>query len=237
MKKTLSFVTTCALGALCTVAIAAPYFNTPTTAKAAEFFHSPTGGFAPEIKGFENENEDCTALLKLTPFEKRSYLSEDATETFEDAYDSLASETDVTEICEDLEGLLKELKLDTTQAAVSEIFNLSFDDCDGHDDHDESTVKLEINSVDTFVALLQYVDEEWVLVENVKVNKNKGTLTFDVTEFTPFAIVVDTSEFVKVEEPDADVEAAKQEIIKETGITAGISLAALMFLVKMFENN
>ena len=237
MKKTLTFVTTCALGALCTVAIAAPYFNTPTTAKAAEFFPSPTGGFAPEIKDFENENEDCTALLKLTPFEKRDNLSEDAKAAFEEAYESIASETDVTELSSDLEDLLEELELDATQAAVSEIFNLSFEDCDGHDDHDESTVKLAINAADTFVALLQYVDEEWVLVENAKVNKNKGTLTFDVTEFTPFAIVVDTSEFVKVEEPAADVEAAKQEILKETGATAGISLVALMFLVKMFANN
>ncbi len=237
MKKTLTFVTTCALGALCTIAIAAPYFNTPTTAKAAEFFPSPTGGFAPEIKDFKNENEDCTALLKLTPFEKRDYLSEDARETFEEAYDSIASETDVTELSSDLEDLLEDLELDVTQVAVSEIFNLSFENCDDHDDHDESTVKLEINAADTFVALLQYVDEEWVLVENAKVNKTKNTLTFDVTEFTPFAIVVDTSEFVKVEEPAADVEAVKQEILKETGVTAGISLVALMVLVKMFANN
>ena len=240
MKKTLTFLTTCVVGALCAFTIATPYFKSPTTASAAEFFQSPTGEFAPEIKDFKNDDKDCTAILKLTPFEKRDRLEDYELAAFEDAYDSIVDTADITTLNEDFAALVKELGLDPTQVAVSELFNLSVSNCDEHDDHNESTVKLEINSVDTFVALLQYVDDEWVLVKNVKVNNTKSLLTFNTVEFTPYAIVLDTSSFIQAPAPEVDEidkETVKQEILKETGVTAGISALVLLVLVKMLGNN
>ena len=117
------------------------------------------------------------------------------------------------------------------------MFNLGINGCGEHDEHNESTVKLEINSIDTFVALLQYVDDEWVLVEDVKVNNTKSILTFDAVEFTPYAIVLDTSSFIQAPAPEVDKEAVKQEILKETGVTAGASALVLLVLVKMLGNN
>jgi hypothetical protein len=73
------------------------------------------------------------------------------------------------------------------------VFDLSYHKCDAHEDHGYFTIKLGAKALENFVALVHYNNGEWEVIENAKVLADGETLEFKAKDFSPFAIVVDTS--------------------------------------------
>lgn len=186
MKKILSICLMMALVVIMSVnAFAAPN----------GFVSSPSGTAAPDLVGATNESEDCTAGIIITPYSERDKLPKDVREKMEKAYEDIIDAADLTELNEDLAELAKEKGVDPEDLAVSDLFDISYSDCEEHDDHGHFDIVLKDSSLKGFVGLLHKNGDNWELVKDAKVKKVNGEwhLTFTTDDFAPFAIVVDTS--------------------------------------------
>lgn len=157
------------------------------------FISSPSGKSAPELVEYSNEDENCTAKLKITAYSERDSLSDSLRETFEAAYNSIANTSDLTQLNSELSDIADKLNTSADNFAVSDFFDLNYSDCDLHEEHGKFTIKLKADVLDNFVALMYFNGEEWVIVESAEVSSDNVYLTFASQDLGPFAIVVDTS--------------------------------------------
>ena len=164
------------------------------TFAAGAFLNSPSGNPAPVVSSFDFKAENCTATLTVTPYAERSELSDADKALLEKAYADIAGTDDLTKLNKDLEKLAKDKNIKGKNLAVSDLFTLSHENCDAHDDHGACSVKLDADTLGRFVALMQLNENgEWVLVADAKVTNNGESLEFTVDSLSPLAIVVDTS--------------------------------------------
>jgi hypothetical protein len=157
------------------------------------FVSSPSGNSAPIIIEFESESEDCTALLVVTPYSERETLPEEKKEDLEQAYDEIVK----AEVLSDLHGAIAQVAASKGIAledlAVSDMFDVSYYDCEVHDDHGYFEIVLKPETLKNFVALLHLSNGKWEHVDNAEVTgANRDHLRFFVDDLSPFAIVVDT---------------------------------------------
>lgn len=182
MKKTISITLAfIMLVSLCLSAMAAP----------GSFIVSPSGKTTPILLDSSNESQDCTAELVVTPYSERDTLSDEAKAKIEDAYDSIAGTSDLTEITSDLADIAKNMNISGSALGVSDLFDVSYDGCDVHSEHGKFTIKLEAEMLDSFVALMYWDGSSWVIVEGAFVDED-GYLNFVTDRFGPYAIVVNT---------------------------------------------
>lgn len=160
------------------------------------FISSPSFNDAPKVEKFEPEDEDCVAQLIITPFAERDKLSDAMLSLIEKAYESIKKTDDLTKLNESLKKLAEKNGIAGKNLAVSHLFNAHPEGCDSHEGHQKFHVVLDVDTLKNFVALM-YMNEngEWVLVEDAKVTGN--TLEFTTDEFSPFAIIVDTTSNVQ----------------------------------------
>lgn len=154
------------------------------------FVSSPSAVKAPELVDYENEDEDCTAVLVICAYADRSNLSEESKATLEEAYAAIVNSEDLSDLTEELDKLAKKLNVDSSVFAVSDLFDISYAGCVTHDEHGVFTITLKPHMLDNFAGLLHYKNSEWVLVEHAEVNEDGIHLTFEEDELSPFAIVV-----------------------------------------------
>jgi hypothetical protein len=163
-------------------------------AAPGSFINSPSGNPAPELVSFDFEADDCTAKLVITPYSERSELDDAAKALMEKAYAAIAGTDDLTKLNKDLEKLAKDKNIKGKDLAVSDLFDISPEGCEIHDDHYSCDIVLDADTLGRFVALIHMNEKgEWVLVDNAKVTNNGEHLEFTVDSLTPFAIIVDTS--------------------------------------------
>ena len=181
MRKLLALLTACMM--LFTVSVAAANGG---------FVLSPSTNLAPEIVDSRVDSEDCLATLVITPYIHRDTLDAEGLSEIEDAYATIAANPNLSKLTKDLTAKAEALGIPVTALAVSDLFDISTKDCepDEHEDHGQFHITLSLDTAKSFVALIHYMDGEWTVVDNAKV---EGTeLTFSVEDFSPFAIVVNT---------------------------------------------
>lgn len=160
-----------------------------------QFVNSPSNNSAPTIIDVIRENEDCTGEVILTPFNQRNTLPDLEKNMIEKAYSVIANSKDLTTLNGDLADVAAAKKIPGEDLKVSDLFDLRYEGCESHGETHNVTIVLRADTLHRFVGLLHLKhDGEWELIENAKVINNGEDLRFSVSEFSPFAIVVDTSD-------------------------------------------
>ena len=190
------------------------------------FLVSPSGNAAPEIVDATNESEDCESIVYIVSYADRHLLSDEGRQKLEDAYASIRGTNDVTTLSTTFAYLAGKLNLDPGKLAVSDLFDLNYV-CGTHEDHGKFEIVLKSTTFENFVALVHYTGDAWELMEDAKVETVDGELhlTFTADEFSPFAVVVDTTE---AEEPGNDNEVLINTYLV---IIALILLAIVLFAI------
>lgn len=160
------------------------------------FMSSPSGKPAPELIEGKNESEDCTAELIITSYANRHLLPENLQIMMEDAYNQIVNAALLTDLTAELEAVAKKQGLEPSDLVVSDLFDIRYVNCGDHKDHGYFDIVLQADSLKRFVALLHYYNGTWEVIDNaeVKILNDEYHLCFSVDEFSPFAIVVDTSD-------------------------------------------
>ncbi|MBE6807100.1 MAG: hypothetical protein E7527_03675 [Ruminococcaceae bacterium] len=155
---------------------------------AGGFISSPSGRKGPEL--IDAAIVGCDGELILISYDERDQLSDDKREVFEESYQQIADNKDLSKVCEELKDLAEKLGIDVKDLAVSDLFYLDYTGCDDHEGHGPFTVKIRPEYVNNFVGLMAFVNGEWVLVDGAKVVN--GVLTFTGDHYGPYAIVLNT---------------------------------------------
>ncbi len=155
------------------------------------FVSSPSADNAPVIVEYENESEECDAELVITPYVEHETLPDELDEEIVDAYNEITTTKDLTTLSEALAELADESNIAPDALAVSELFDIHYNNCDIHDAHGNFRIKLKAEALKNFVGLLHHGDNGWELISNARV-EDVEYLVFSIDDFSPFAIVVDT---------------------------------------------
>ena len=175
MKKILASVMALVMVATLTVSVFA----------AGAFLSSPTNNHTTlEDYSF---SDNCGAELILTPYGDRDQLDDATRKTLEEAYDSIASNSDLSKIVEGLKEYAESKSVDPSAVKVSDLFNLSYKGCDDHGNH-TYTAKMKPEYVKNFVGVMQYVDGKWILIKDVRIEN--GYLIMTSSYYGPTAILV-----------------------------------------------
>lgn len=165
------------------------------------FVTSPSENAAPKVEKFDPADENCTATLNITAYGDKHTLPDALRVLLEQAYDSIANSTDLTQLNAAFAELVKKMGVDSKNLAVADLFDIHPSNCEFHDGHVDFDVTLSADTLSHFVALLHMnKDGVWELVTDAKVTNNGEHLEFSVESFSPFAIVVNTD----AEPPVAD---------------------------------
>lgn len=162
------------------------------------FVSSPSKTLAPELIDAENASPDCEADIVITSYADRTSLDEHALDELAAAYSEIASVEDLGSLSESIATLAENLGVSSEGFAVSELFDISYVDCDGHQSHEEFTITFKPASVENLVAVLHYTDSEWEIVPSKVEN---GEVTIVTKLFSPFALLVHTD--MPTEQPTA----------------------------------
>lgn len=176
--------------AICLALVMVFALSVSVCAATDSFVNSPSKNKAPVIVEFENESDDCTAGLVIIPFGDRNNLSSTDKKEMEDAYNQIKNATDLTDMFSGLNDIVKDLNLLPSDLKVSDLFHIDVTDCVEHDEHGAFKIKLSADTLKGFAGLIQYVNGEWVLIDNAKVEGSEY-LIFTADDLSTFAIVVD----------------------------------------------
>ncbi len=203
----------------------------PAFAVEDGFVSSPSSDDVVLVEG-ENEDPNCAAELLLTMFKNRDKLEAHIREQLEKAYEIISNCEDLTTLCEAFAKFVKMLGLTGKDLAVAELFDLSYYGCDTHDEHGYFTIKVGAKVLKNFVGLLHYHNGQWEFVDNARVLPDGETLEFRVKDFSPFAIVVNTSGKVPNEEiPNTDVQNPQMPMQLLVGAAAVLATATVIAVV------
>lgn len=171
---------------------------------ANNFLTSPGQKGAPELVDYEGE---CNGDLIVVSYKDRYNLPKAYRTVFEEAYNSIVNAKSLGELCKALLDIAKKLKIADQDLIVSDFFYIYMDGCTEHTgastysmravtdidvDHGPIDVTLEPETVKNFVALMNYKNGEWHVVEDATVTP-EGYLNFTMDTHGPFAIVTHTS--------------------------------------------
>ncbi len=188
---------------------------------APNFVESPSGNRAPIIVDCENEDEDCTASIIVTPFGDRDSLSDEDRQELQEAYDQIVNSDKLTDMFSGIEDMLTPGMLET-DLSISDLFHIYYDDCDSHSTHGRFDITLSTDTLQGFVGLIQFVDGEWQIVTDAKVEGNHLSFTSD--KLSTYAIVVDRT---KAESTSPVTGAPTANYLTAAVVFAGVGLAAM----------
>ena len=194
-----------------------------TFAASGVFVSSPSGKAAPELIEGVNEDSECVAVVEICAYSDRDALSDADKSKLEAAYKSIVNTDDLADLNEKLGELANTLQISSDKLAVSDLFNVGYSDCASHNDHGKFSVKIKPVVIDNFACLMYYDGSAWVVVENVVVDEDEATITFDMSDPAPYAIVVHDGSAVI---PNVD----------DDGISAGI-IIGIWLVVKLVDTS
>ena len=158
------------------------------------FTVSPGANMAPELIEYDKDTLDCLATLIITAYADRFTLPEDTRSALENAYNVIVSTEDLSTLTPELLALANTLGIDTKDLAVSDLFDISYYNCDDHEGHGGFTIKVKPDTLQGFVGLAHFIDGKWDIVENAKIEGDGQYLTFSVSSLSPFAIIVQSDD-------------------------------------------
>ena len=191
------------------------------------FISSPTGKRAPVLLDAVNSSEDCVAELIVTAYSDRDSLSEEDRQRLEEAYEWVKETDNLISLTNSLIKIAKDQGIKTTDLAVSDLFDITSTDCDGHAQHGAFDITLEAESLENFVALLHFYDGEWHIVNGAEVKGNGNHLVFEENIFSPFAIVVNTAE----PEEEKSTFGSMETIIIIIAVVVTINACAMIYYI------
>lgn len=179
MKKTLALIISLVL-----------ILSAGLTAYAAPgaFVQSPSRNKAPILVDFTNTSLDCFAELFITAYADRHNLDEASRLLMEEAYTSIAESGDLGDLCAELHNAAANKGVSSADLAVSDLFDIDYLNCEGHENHGKFTIKLTTETIEKFITLMQRVGDEWVVVESAVIEGEY--LTFEADKLSTYAIVV-----------------------------------------------
>lgn len=216
MKKLLAF----ALTLLVVMSMSLGVFAAP-----GKFVNSPTANNAPVVIEIKPISPDCTGELIVTPYSQRHTLPDEERKAIEEAYSQIVSAIDLTKFCDIFAAHVHKQKIDKDDLAVADIFDVRVVNCTHHEPHEGFIITVKLGNLKNFAGLLHFHNNDWEMVESAKVDETAGTLTFQVDELSPFAVVVDIS--------DPAPEAGDATNIILWGAVAVVSAAALAVVAVM----
>lgn len=157
------------------------------------FIESPSLNKAPIIVEYYNSDGDCVGVLYVTSYGDRNVLELVERENIESAYDSIRNATTVTTLNPELSDIATNLNVSPDNLAVSDLFHISLDDCEYHDEHGYFFIKLQPETVKNFVGLMYFENGEWHIIEDAKVDGEYLTFTTDVPRALAIVVDVDNS--------------------------------------------
>lgn len=204
-------------------------------AAPAGFVESPSVD-TPYLISFENEDGECVAEIIVTPFVRIDELDDAKEQENRDAYDEIVNNNEL--FANVLKSLAASKNIDAADLAVSELFDVSYYESAGHDEHGAFTITIKANNLENFVGLMHRYNGEWVYVDNAKADGD--TLTFTVDDLSPFAIVVDTSDdapITDVEIPNTYAQVSAQTLIFAAAVilVSGMIIALVVRQKKVKE--
>ena len=212
--------------AICLMIVMVLSMSVNVFAAPGGFVSSPSGNPAPEVVIFAPSDDDCKGRLVVTAYGDRHDLSEALREMLEKAYDSIVNSDDLTKLNAELAKIAADRNIASTDLAVSDLFDIHVIGCDYHDEHVDSDITLDADTLSHFVGLLHMnKDGVWELVTDAEVINNGEHLKFSVDSFGPFAIVVDTSSGT----PDAP-ETGDNSMIHIYAIIMAVSAIAIIVI-------
>ena len=159
-----------------------------TFAASGSFTASPGAKQAPELVDSENVAEEkCEAEVNVVAYADRDTLDAQERTKMEAAYQAIASTNDLGTLGYDVKALANSLNYSSDQFFVSDLFAVSYADCDAHMSH-EFVVTIEPASTKNYVGILRYANGVWMLLDDAVCED--GEITFYMDAPSPFAIVV-----------------------------------------------
>ncbi len=167
------------------------------SAFANAFVESPSNNRDPRLIRFTVDG-DCDGEIIITPFSKRATLPSDELSEIGAAYNEIKATTDLTVLVPALSEIAKKNNINTAKLAVSDLFDLRVEGCtkEAHktNGHGTFTIVVEDQYLSGYVALLHRHEGQWHVVSNATVNGKE--ITFEIEEFSPFAIAVNSDTHV-----------------------------------------
>ena len=205
---------------LLTVSLTVSAFADP-----GSFVSSPSSNGAPDFIEGSVDNDGCSATIVVRAYSDRSEFSEEDRTKIEEAYASIVAAVDPSALNEDLAALAKELSITPEQFAVSELFDISYKNCEDHASHGNIfKATIEPKLLDNFACLMYFDGNQWKIVEEIEISEDGKEITFKADAFAPFAIVVHDGSAVI---PQEDI----TPIVVGGSIAGVASLAGIFFLI------
>ena len=158
------------------------------------FIQSPSLNKAPILVEYYNSDGECIGVLYITSYADRNVLELSEREIIESAYESIRNTNSVSSLNSQLSDIAANLNVSAGNLAISDLFNLSMEDCPLHDDHGYFSIKLQADTLEHFVSLMYFEDGKWHIVDDAKIDGEYLTFTTDVPR--ALAIVVDVDDSV-----------------------------------------
>lgn len=129
---------------------------------------------------------DCAGELIVTPYSQRDTLDEDAKNLIEKCYKDIKD-------CDDLTKMFHMVEVPEGKSGfvIGDLFNIHFEGCKTHYEHNPFTATITPSSLKNFVEVVALVDGKWVVVDSKIVGDN---LVITSSYYGPYAIVLSTDE-------------------------------------------
>ncbi len=176
--------------AVCMMVVMLLCFGVNAFAAVGGFVSSPSGNAAPQLMDYSTGSDDCEATVVITPYSERDDLPEDSRLLMGQAYEHIVNNPNLSKLNPELSKVADEKNIDVTKLSVSDLFDIDLTHCDDHDGHGNLSITLKPDTLKNFVALMYFNGEEWVIVEDAKVDGEH--LLFSTNVSGPYAIVVNT---------------------------------------------
>ncbi len=179
---------------ICLTVITVMSMSLSVFAAPGKFIQSPTANPDPVIIEITPLSQDCAGELIITSYSKRHTLPDDERAQIEAAYSEIVKAIDLTKFCDIFAAHASKEKIDAEDLAVSDLFDIRVVNCTHHEPHDGFIITIRLDGLENFAGLLHRHNDDWEMVEGATVSDDGTTLTFQVDELSPFAVVVDTSD-------------------------------------------
>lgn len=158
------------------------------------FVSSPSVNPAPVIVEVVYDEGSCEPRIVVTPYSERETLDEEREEDMNEAYDEIAANEDLTNLSEALEAVAVEKGIPVENLAISDLFDVTAYHTTDHEYCGTIRITLSAETIKHFVALLHRNKQgNWEVIQDVIVHAGENAIEFSAIDFSPFAVVVDTS--------------------------------------------
>lgn len=191
------------------------------SAAKSDFISSPSASGAPTLVEGSALSEGCIGKLNLISYRDRKTLDEDKKQDFEKSYGSISDAKYLGGLNSGLATIASSKNIGVGSLAVSDLFYAECKGCNDHDGHNGFKMALSSATMKNFVALMNYKDGVWSIVDGATLDAN-GNLTVSTKLLGAFAVVVNK---------DANSAPATDAANQTQSPTTGDGMAEIMLAV------